>query len=186
MNLARSRGAMLAILWWSALLITPLFVFAQVKPSDAEREKTPWALRFDGIGPVHIGMSIAQLNAVLGEKFSMPKDKDEHECFYDASERHPNVAFMIIRGRVARIDVHGKGVRTSAGIQVGDSEAGALKAYGRAMKVEPHAYIPDEGHYLTVRSKDGRYGIRFETDKGKINMFYAGRADAIQYIEGCE
>jgi hypothetical protein len=28
-------------------------------------------------------------------------------------------------------------------------------------------------------------GIRFETEKGKITLFYAGTKTAIQYVEGC-
>jgi hypothetical protein len=92
---------------------------------------------------------------------------------------------MILDGRVARVDVTALGVRTTAGIQVGDSEARARRTYGARMTVTPHAY-DDNGHYLTVRSPDGEYGIRFETDGRKITGFYAGTYDAIQYIEGCE
>jgi hypothetical protein len=32
---------------------------------------------------------------------------------------------------------------------------------------------------------DRRSGIRFATDHGKVTNFYAGTAQAIQYIEGC-
>jgi hypothetical protein len=39
-------------------------------------------------------------------------------------------------------------------------------------------------HYLTIRSDDRHYGVRFETDQGKITMFYAGTYEAIQYVEG--
>jgi hypothetical protein len=85
-----------------------------------------------------------------------------------------------------RVEVYKSGVFTADGIQVGDSEARAMKVYGPKLRVSRHAYTGPEGHYLTLRSADGRYGIRFETDHGKITMFYAGRYDAIQYIEGCE
>jgi len=37
-----------------------------------------------------------------------------------------------------------------------------------------------------LQSSNNRYGIRFETVKGKITAFYAGRFDAIQFVEGCE
>ena len=130
-------------------------------------------------------MSLSQLNAVLHEKFSMPESKDDQGCFYVNPTRHPHVALMIEDGRLARIDVDGPGVATAEGIQVGDSEARVLQVYGSRLKVEPHAYTGPEGHYLTVRSKSGRYGIRFETDKGKVETFYAGRFKAVQYIEGC-
>lgn len=146
-----------------------------------------WVVREDGAGPVRIGMSLAQLNAVLHEKFTMPSDKDEQACLYESSQQQPKIGFMILAGRLARIDVSEPGVPTSMGIQVGDSETHARQIYGRRLRVEPHAYTGDEGgHYLTAKSSDGRFGIRFETHGKKITMYYAGRFDAIQYIEGCE
>ena len=54
------------------------------------------------------------------------------------------------------------------------------------LKVEPHNYTAPEGHYLTVLASNGRYGIRFETDEGKIVKFYAGQLQAIALVEGCE
>jgi len=143
-----------------------------------------WMVRPDGVGPVKIGMTLAQVNAALHQK--LEKDtQDEDGCFYVSPNGHGPISFMIAGGRIVRIDVSEPGVPTSEGIQVGDSEARARQVYGARMKITKHAYI-DTGHYLTVRSSDGRHGIRFETDNGKITMFYAGRYDAIQYIEGCE
>jgi len=141
-------------------------------------------LRFDGIGPIKIGMSLAQLNLALQERFKMPPARDDQACFYVDSKKHPHINFMILEGRLARIDVETASVSTAASIKIGDSEAQALRVYGSKMKVEPHKYT--EGHYLTVRSSTGTYGIRFETDAGKITTFYAGSYEAIRYVEGCE
>jgi len=141
-------------------------------------------IRQDGVGPVTIGMTLPQLNAVLHETFSMPRNKDDQGCFYVKPTRHAHIAFMIEDAHLSRVDVDGPGISTAEGIQVGDSEERARRVYGARMKVEPHKYIED-GHYLTVRSTDGRYGIRFETEKGKIQMFYAGRFESVQYVEGC-
>jgi hypothetical protein len=143
-----------------------------------------WVVREDGAGPVKIGMSLSQLNAVLHEKFSTPAANGEQGCFYVDSSKHPHILFMIIDGRLARIDVLKPGVSTPEGVQVGDTESHARKVYGSKLKAEPHAYTGPEGHYLTAHSKDGRFGVRFETDDGKITMFYAGRYKAIQYVEG--
>jgi hypothetical protein len=131
-------------------------------------------------------MNLAQLNTALHEKFTMPESKDEQDCFHVGAAAHPRVSFMIVNRRLARIEVDGAGVPTASGIRVGDSEERAKQVYGSRLKVKPHAYTGREGHYLTIRSADGRYGIRFETDNGKITTFYAGRFDAVQYIEGCE
>ena len=92
---------------------------------------------------------------------------------------------MMLEGRLGRIEVKEPGIKTASGIQVADSEVKAQKAYGARRKVEPHKDI-DNGHSLTVRTSDGRRGIRFETEDGKITSYYAGRYDAIQFVEGCQ
>jgi hypothetical protein len=139
-----------------------------------------WVVRMDGVGPVKIGMTLSELNNVLHEKFSMPENKNDQGCFYVNPRKHAHIAFMIEDGHLVRVDVDRAGVLTAEGIRVGDSEAHALKIYGPGLKVAPSQYTGPEGHYLTLRSSSGRYGIRFETDKGKIGMFYAGSFEAIQ------
>ncbi|HEY2390175.1 MAG TPA: hypothetical protein VGK22_03300 [Candidatus Angelobacter sp.] len=145
-----------------------------------------WVVRFNSTGPVKIGMSLSQLNAALHEKFSMPEDKDEQACFYAEPAKHPGVAIMIEKGYVTRVDVFRPDISSAEGIRIGDSEARAKQVYGNKLKIEPHAYTGPEGHYLTARSSDGLYGIRFETDGKKILSFYAGKKAAISYIEGCQ
>jgi hypothetical protein len=143
-----------------------------------------WVVREDGVGPVKIGMTQAQLSATLHQKLSEDESGSDN-CFYVHARGHDHVSFMILEGKVVRVDVDAPGIATSSGVQVGDSEARARQIYGAKVKVTEHKYI-DTGHYLTVRSADGRYGVRFETDKGKIIEFYAGTYEAIQYVEGCE
>ncbi len=143
-----------------------------------------WVVREDGVGPAKVGMTLSQLNTALGEKFAMPRDKDDQSCFVVKPVKHPHTALMIEDGHFSRVDVDAPGLSTTEGIHVGDSEAQARRVYGARLKIEPHQYI-EGGHYLTVRSHDGRYGMRFETDKGRIQSFYAGRFDAIQLVEGC-
>lgn len=145
-----------------------------------------WVLHENGVGPVKIGMGLRELNAILQERFKLPTDKDDRACFYVKPMRHPHVAFMILDGRLARIDVDGPNISATGGVHVGDSEQRALRVYGSKLKVEESKYTGPEGHYLTLRSSDKRYGLRFETDMGKITQFYAGTFDAVQLVEGCE
>ncbi len=145
-----------------------------------------WVVRFNGIGPTKIGMTLQQLNTALNENFSLPKDKEEQDCFYVHPSKHPSVSFMILDDRFARVDVDERGTLTSDGIQIGNTEADAERVYGNKLKTTPHAYTGPEGHYLTVLSKDKTHGIRFETDQGRIVRFYAGRVHAIQLVEGCQ
>jgi len=140
-------------------------------------------VRYDGVGPVQIGMTLDQLSATLHEKLTEDESGSD-SCFYVHARSHDHLAFMIEDGCVSRVDVDAPGIRTFAGIQVGDSEAHARRVYGTKMEVTEHQYI-DTGHYLTLRSADGRHGVRFETDKGKIASFCAGTYESIQYVEGC-
>jgi hypothetical protein len=141
-----------------------------------------WVVRQDGVGPAKVGMSLSQLNMALQEKFAMPQDKEDQGCFYVTSTKHPQVSFMIESGRLVRIDVDKRGVATAEGAQVGDSEERVKQVYGSRLKVGSHDYT--DGRYLTVQS--GNYGVRFETDEGKVSTFYAGTFKAIQYMEGCQ
>jgi hypothetical protein len=158
-------------------------IMASIMPSFA---KSVWKVRYDGIGPVRIGMTLPELNTVLHEEFSLPDDKEDHGCFYVKSSTHPHVAFMIENDLLARIDVDTAGIATQKGIGVGDSDAHARQVYGTSLKVGPHQYTGPEGRYLTLRSGSGLYGMRFETYNGRIETFYAGSWKAIQYVEGCQ
>jgi hypothetical protein len=163
-----------------ALTMLVMLALANVAPNATDTR----VVREDGIGPVKVGMTLSQLDVALRERFAMPEDKRDQGCFYVHPAKHSHVAFMIEDGRLVRIDIDAPGIPTTEGIQVGDSESKAQRIYGRRAKIEPQQYI-GEGRYLTVRSNDGRYGIRFEIAKGKIQDFYAGRFAAIQYVEGC-
>jgi len=112
----------------SVLLILVLAVAAQV-PSA-------WVLRTDGIGPVKIGMSLPELNAILQEHFSMPIDKGDQGCFYVTPRSHSQVSFMIEDGRLVRADVNKAGVSTVRGVHVGDTEAHVKSVYGPKLKIE--------------------------------------------------
>jgi len=143
-----------------------------------------WVIREDGVGPAKVGMTLAQLRSILNERLK-EEDSGSDACWYVTSAKHPHTSFMILGGHFVRADVTARGIPTTDGIQVGDLEAAVRTKYGYSVKIEPHKYI-DDGHYLTIRSSDRKYGIRFETEKGKITSFYAGLFSAIQYVEGCE
>lgn len=143
-------------------------------------------IRPDGIGPAKVGMSLSQLNAALHEKFMMPKDKDERQCFYADSSKHPGISFMIEKGRLTRVDISDHDVQSAKGIRIGDSEAHTMAVYGHKLDIEPNAYTGPEDHVLTYSTADKKHGIRFIIDNGKVRIIYAGSSDSISYIEGCE
>jgi hypothetical protein len=86
---------------------------------------------------------------------------------------------MFIGDVLKRIDVTG-GTPTDRGIRTGDDVARVLAAYPSATSQDS-----DGGIYLTVLSRDGKRAMRFETYQGKVQLFYAGAFEQVQYTEGC-
>lgn len=163
-------------------LIVPMLLWGNATHSDEA-----WVIRGDGVGAAKIGMTLVQLNEALHEKFVMPQDKAAQGCFYVNPSKHPHIGFMIEEGKLVRVDVDAPELFTVQHVQVGDSEAKVVRAYGHRLKASANPYVPPKiGHYLTVLSNDGRCGIRFEMENGKVRTYYAGTDEAIQYVEGCE
>ena len=154
-----------------------------------------WTATFDQVGPLRIGMSLAQVNQALGTYLvapELPQADPTGRCVYLDPPRDPALGLMIIDGRLARIDVVKSGIKTERGVSVGDTGYSVLAAYGSRVKVVAYGLPVKVGanfYYrqsdLTVLSTGGSYGIRFETIEGKVTAYYSGTADAIQYSEGC-
>ena len=112
----------------------------------------------------------------------MPND----DCYYLRGAKSLNgISLMVIGGTVARVEVDTMAVASVSGAHVGTTEKQLKALYGPRLKVEPHKYLEEKGHYLTLRSTDGRRGIRFETENGRVFRFYAGPWTHLRYVEGC-
>lgn len=138
-------------------------------------------LRFDGIGPVKVGMTVSQARDAAGVAITSPVDELDNGCGYSEVPSMRGLSFMFIDGTIARVDVDA-GAATEAGIRVGDDVAKVRKAYGSKIKEEPHEYVQG-GQYLSVRS--GSNSLLFETDGSKVTTMRSGESDAVALVEGC-
>ena len=168
------------------LAIVAFFLLAAATVADAgtNSEKN---VTFTSYGAAHIGMPRAALASALGSKLeSEYPDSDTDNCEYLVAESgYKGVSFMLIDQKLARIDVSDPTIKTASGAHIGSSEISVRQLYAGRIEVSPHAYSSPDGSYLTVLSRDKKHGVRFETLDGKVTDFYAGTAEAIQYIEGC-
>ena len=155
-------------------------------PTPAQSQEM--RVSFEGYGQARIGMSRKALEKALGSKLS--KDdatENAQSCEIIAPLNGPaGVDYMLLKGKLARIEISSKNIKTVSGAQVGDSQARVVAIYRGRIEVSPHFYTAPEGTYLTMFSHDKRNGMRFETDNGKVSTYYAGNAEAIQYVEGCQ
>lgn len=150
-------------------------------------EAAPLIVTERGIGPVHVGMSIANASAALNRALVIPKGAGAHECDYLRWRGGPKgVGVMVSRDRIARIDVTSRGIATAEGARVGDSEEEVMRMYMGRVTVTPQKYT--DGHYLTITPvdrADSLYRIVFEAEHGEITRYRAGRLPQVEYVEGC-
>jgi hypothetical protein len=147
-------------------------------------------LLLNGIGDIPIGLTVAETAKAAGIKLvpfdgSSPKES----CYYVKPQKGlKDVGFMVIDGKVARVDVWSESkVTTLRGAKIGDSEARIKSLYPGQIKVTPHEYTTG-GHYLTFIPKDKadrNYRLVFETDGKRVTQMRSGKLPEVSYIEGC-
>src|SRR4051812_13056728 len=141
----------------------------------------------DGLGQIQIGMNLddAVNMGLLNEN---PNMKPQCDFVFPAvgAGIPDGVSVMVVKGKVARIDVDTGAVTTEDGVRVGDSEQKVQSVYDGDLQVEPHKYITG-GHYMTVMGDSTSAGkaIVFETDGKKVTSFRAGRLPEVKWVEGC-
>jgi hypothetical protein len=144
-------------------------------------------LNEDGLGQILVGMTLddAVSMGLLNENPNMNANCDF--VFPAVGAGIPEgVSVMVVKGKVARIDVDTGAVTTDDGGKIGDSEDRIKSIYGDELRIEPHKYV-EGGHYMTVMGDSASAGkaIVFETDGKRVTMFRAGRLPEVKWVEGC-
>lgn len=145
-------------------------------------------------GPVNVGATAAEVAKAIGSP--LIGDGPSVGCGYARPRYGPGgVSFMMIDGRVARIEIDScqiktrgppAGTRVNVGAGIGDTES-RVKSLYPGIEVSEHKY-DDNGHYLTLVPKDAidsKYRLLFETDGKVVTRFRAGRIPEVELVEGC-
>jgi hypothetical protein len=192
----------------TAAVLAPVLILAACdKPAPAEKAEAPATtapvapapvdpnlLTPDGIGPIRIGQSVGEVQALSGMSDTPIADPSGCNIFHP-SRAPAGLVVMTELGHVTRITLHeGAAPKTDKGFGVG-SEASAIKAaYGGGVIVQPAKYDPAPAQDLYVWAKGGSTtyvadpearGVRYEvgTD-GKVKAVHAG-GPSIQLAESC-
>ncbi|MGO4549536.1 hypothetical protein AB4059_00310 [Lysobacter sp. 2RAF19] len=166
----------------SSTLLPLLTLMAFVLSANAAEQR----IGSSGYGPARIGMTRASLQEAMGARLvDQIPGAESDGCTYVLPEgTSQGVAYMIIDGRLARIDVDTQTVATISGAHVGTTES-ELRALYPGIETSPHFYNGPDWHYMVLTSPDGRLAIRFETDGARVVRWYAGKREAIEYVDGC-
>jgi hypothetical protein len=160
-------------------MMLALIALALAMPAEAP-------VTLHGIGDLRIGLTVAALRRMGATEEENPLG-DEGDCNYWRLPGRDGLAFMVVGGRVVRIDIENPAYRTVSGAHVGMREAEVRAIYGAAMRVEPHPYTGPEGHYLILRARAEPYGLIFATsyENGRTEGLRVGLWRYVQLIEGC-
>jgi len=180
LRLTRKSVQILLVLGTSAL-IASVCTRAPSPPQDS------WTVRVDGMGVVQVGMTIVEVERLVGGAARIERIEPDEACGYAYSAALPAGTSLMLSGdTVVRVNVDTKGIRTEAGVEVGGTEAGTLERYLGIVRVEPHPYTGPEGHYLIVDDPaHPQFRLIFETDGKVVTSFRAGRRSEVDLIEGC-
>ena len=140
-----------------------------------------WRVTARGLGPVRVGMTVAEASAALG----MPLTGADAagECIYVRPSRElAGVMFMVVNGAIARVDVSAGDVATEEGVRVGDSSESVRELYAGRVTASPHKYT--DGEYLTI-APDAQHRIVFEVERQQVTRYRGGRLPEVEWVEGC-
>lgn len=173
---------------------------AQAVPEPTAPASAPAALRLapEGLGPLKIGMTLAQVTDAWGADAEPDAvgGADPASCDQFRPARAPQgVLVMIENGRLTRISlIRENPIRTDRGVGLGSTADAVRGAYKGTVAASPHKYRDAPSEYLTHwarkavpgdRTTPTDRGIVFEVDgRGIVDLVHAG-GPSIQYVEGC-
>lgn len=159
-----------------------LSVNAQTKLTDQSK------LYINGLGPVRVGMSVAQASQAAGTQLVSLGEKPNSSCYYVGRPGElQKLGFMVTGNKISRIDIFRESrMTTLKGAKVGDTEAKIKSLYPGQIRVTKHKYT--DGNYLTFVPKDyadRNYRVVFETDGQRVIQFRSGKLPEVEWVEGC-
>lgn len=154
-------------------------------PASPGGGTTAMTLSLRALGPLRIGMTVAQARAVM-PAFALPADAGTGCTYASATGLPAGVIVMVDTGVIVRFEVDSGTVTTTEGARVGDSEERIRQLYGARVTSSPHKYT--DGRYLTVKgasAADSAYRLVFETDGRRVLEYRSGVRPQVEYVEGC-
>ncbi len=141
-----------------------------------------WTVTVEGVGPVRIGMSLAELRGAV--ELEATEIDSTASCFHVRPRNAPaGLLVMISGGRVARVEVTEAGITTGEGAAVGDEPGRIRQLYPGTVTEQPHKYT--DGKYLIVTPQTPERRIIFETDSTRVTRFRVGKTPEVEWVEGC-
>jgi len=173
---------------FSFLLVMSIVTF---NPAFA-KQNTDWQLSEDGLGPIKIGMTVAQAEKAAQQKLALEPLGGlgvpvTEACRFAKFKTGPkDISLMLNNRKIVRIDVKNPEIKTTQGAHLGSTTQEIKKLYKGQTTVQPNKYVAtQETVTVTPKEKTNSRLIFFGNDKNIIDMISAGRLPEVEYVEGC-
>lgn len=146
------------------------------------------ALTADGLGPIRIGMSEAQVRQAVGpDRIDGDTGADFGSCKEMKLKGDLEGTWVMFEDdKATRVSIGDPStVKTDKGLGLGATAAQVRAAYGSAIQAEPHKYEGPGAEYLTVWTVPDVSGIKYETGPDGLVQGVYGGGPSILYVEGC-
>ena len=159
-------------------------------PPAPERLTSASRLRLDGIGPIQVGMTLAEATVAAGVPVRIdPRTDLGRGCAHAFADGGPQgVRFMVVEGRIVRVEVVRSPILTLSGVGTGSTVDEVLATYPNRIRVQPNPYSGHLGgrDLFYVADEESRHlGLMFETDGQSVRTFRSGFLGAVMAPEGC-
>lgn len=146
------------------------------------------ALEMDGIGPIKVGMSLAEASRASKLLVKL-QEKGESECEIAGPVGGPDgLGFVLVEGRIALIQTQSASIATDKGVRNGDTEQRVLDAYKGIVHASPKPKESDQARIFKIRSKSKSsedLELTFYLWGGKVGLITAGRPIVDKIGESC-
>ncbi len=149
-------------------------------------------LTVDGIRPIKVGMTVAEASKAAGTPLvsldvnGRPLPPNWGGYTIEPKDSPKGIFFLVVFGRIARVDLGNRQITTQCGAKIGDTEARIKALYPGQIQVTPDKYV-ESLHNLTLvpkDSKDSNYRIVFKTYGSRVTSIRSGKIPEVEYVEG--
>lgn len=177
--------------FFTAFISTIVIIVMWVTSVNAQAQLTERSkLAIDGIGPIRVGMTVDEASRSLGARLVKSSTLNRLYCAYFEAEGGPKgINFMVVKDRIATVDISNKRVTTIKGAKIGDSEERIFALYPDQIQATKSARLPKENGSLIFVPKDAAdkdYRLIFEIRNHRVSDFRSGKLSEVVHIENCE
>jgi hypothetical protein len=178
--------------FFTLLIGTIALVLIWVTSVSAQQQLTERSkLAIDGIGPIRVGMTVAEASRSAELTLVKSSTLNRLFCTYLEAQGGPKgINFMVENDRIVIVyNSSNNQVTTIKGAKIGDTEERIFALYPGQIQATKSPRSPKENKYLTfvpIDAADKNYRMIFEMSNHRVINFRSGKLPEVRDVEHCE